>query len=61
MNRNAEIFGTIVALIVVGCLGYGLKQLSGEMGLAPFILICLAIAAGCYLVALWMDRRGAGR
>jgi hypothetical protein len=60
IERQAELFGIVVAAIFCGGLVYVLKGLSREWSLPWFLALCVGITAACLAIAWWLDRR-AGR
>lgn len=61
IERQAAIFGTIVAIVVCGVLVYFLRKLSNELALLPFLALC-AIGFVAILGAAWLlDRPDAAQ
>lgn len=61
MSREATIFGTAVAVIVCGALGWWLSSIKSEIPLWLFAPACLLATGGILLLARWMDKKDAAR
>lgn len=61
VKQEAAIFGTVVAIAVVGLLGWWLRSVADNYGLVALWAIVVPLLAICLLLAHWMDKRDAAR
>lgn len=61
IKQEAAVFGTVVAVIVVGLLGWWLSTIKNEWPIWQFLLLCVTGTVAIALIAWRVDKRDAVR
>lgn len=61
VKQEAAIFGAVVAVIVIGLLGWWLSSIKDEWPLWQFLLLCVTGTAILLLIGWRVDKKDAAR